>query len=77
MSMTRRLVLLSRPDNEVRALCEMCSSSREVRWVRPVMVRRRFAWMERMVRLGRLSRPYTHVRISMICMRSSEGENLP
>jgi hypothetical protein len=66
MSITRREVLDERPESEVRALWEMWSSSRLVRAERPSMVRRRFAWMERIVRLASLSRPLALISTSII-----------
>jgi hypothetical protein len=53
MSMTRRFVLVSRPESVVIALWDMCSSSRFTRDSRPVIWRRRFDWMERIVRFVR------------------------
>ena len=56
--MTRRFVLCERPEREVSPLWEMWSSSSAVREERPVMEVSRFAWMERILRLVRVSKPY-------------------
>ena len=58
MSMTRSLVLWVRPERVVSALWEMWSSSRLESFSRPVISRNLFAWIERIVRLERLSRPF-------------------
>jgi hypothetical protein len=55
--MTRRFVFEARPVREVMALWDMCSSSREISCSRPVMVRRRLDWIERILRLDSVARP--------------------
>jgi hypothetical protein len=55
--MTRRFVFEARPVREVIALWDMCSSSSEVSWSSPVMLRRRLDWIERIFRLDSVERP--------------------
>lgn len=73
MSMTVRAVLWERPESEVRRLCEMWSSWREVRDSRPLMERRRLDWMLRILRFARASRPF----ISVILFLPSQSSSSP
>jgi hypothetical protein len=73
MSMTRRFVFFSRPESSVSRLCEMCNSSRDVRASRPVIVRKRFDWIDRIFKFVSVDKPV----ISVILFFPSHNSSRP